>query len=1463
MDNECINDGSLGPAVQGCRGDFDFTQKFEQVVFSLIPTAAFLVLSGALVYRQAGRPRLVSGAYFQLIKIGAIAIYTATQLALLVLAIVADVGPSQELFIASQALSFTAGLVMILVSFLEHARSRRTSALLNFYVFLTLLFDIVRARTLWLSAQNHLEDVFARVFTVSIGLKALVLALETRNKERWITWNGEHSPEETSGIFGLAVLSWLKQLFLRGFRGTLQFQDLYGLDRALSAEVATSKLMGALKDTRRGKKSVSLFRALLIAFKWEFLAPVLPQLALIGFQFSQSFFLLALIRYVGLGDEAPSNQGYGLIGACVLVYIGMATSSSYYGYYKERAVCMVRACLCTAIYQKTTEVTTAVANDGTPLTLMSNDVESVELGIDDLHLMWSSVVKVSIGSALLYTKIGLPFMTPIVVIFLCTIVLFCAMTLAGARRAAWMKRIETRVSQTATAIASMKYYKMLGISESVAERLHGLRLVEIQAGTKFRYILLSAFVLSYIPTAASPVITFALTSRSIDAATLFVSLSFIGLTTSPLSSLFQGIPTIISAFTSLHRIEAYLTSKSREDFRIEPTSTDGQMESSPPSRGEEAISAASSLAQQPVFDISNASFGWNGKAVLKDVNLTILRSQLCMVIGPIGSGKTTLCRALLGELSMALGSTKIGYSGKSTGYCAQSPSLSDTTVKENIVGFSPFDQKKYDSVIHATMLNTDLDVLPKGQNTKIGSNGIVLSGGQKQRVALARALFAEADVMIFDDIFSGLDANTETEVFSRVFGSNGILRKRGTTVILSTHSVRHIPRADHIIVLGNEGTIVEQGSFDVLSAGGKYVADLSLQADDVAVEKNEEDEKSSAVPMPSRAEDARAEAEMLKRPASDWSVYVHYLQNITKTSSITFGLLCVVAGASTNFSTIWLSYWSEDTFHHSRSFYVGLYGLIAAVQILSSAVGAKIGMVDIVASSAANLHKSVITTVSKAPLALFTSTDTGAITNLFSQDTMLVDGELPLAFINTGAALAVLLGNFFVVATASPYLIISYPFILALLFSLQMFYLRTSRQLRLLDLEAKSPLYTHYIDTQSGLATIRAFGWEEHEKERNRSLLNASQRPKYLLAMIQIWLQTNLTLLVGVIAVILTALATQLKTGTGFTGASLVTLMSLTGSINQLMRNYAELETSIGAVNRIRMFSSTIKPEDEGDEDSPVPEAWPSQCDFQLDSVSATYSTKDDTEAQDSAAEKPTALAINNISLSIPRGQRVAICGRTGSGKSSLMLLLLRLLNPLASSPDLTIDGLPLSRINRTTLRQRIIVVPQEVVFLPGLNSIKSNLDPLGLATGEECLAVLRAVGLSEFVDGLGGTDTPMAADSLSAGQQQLFSLARAVLRRRVKDRSFGPSHGGGVLLLDEMNSKLDDDTDRVMQQIVRQEFEGYTIIMIAHRLDIVVNMCDRVLVMEKGSVVEDGGPKALIATENSQFSELWKENSR
>jgi ABC-type multidrug transport system fused ATPase/permease subunit len=385
-----------------------------------------------------------------------------------------------------------------------------------------------------------------------------------------------------------------------------------------------------------------------------------------------------------------------------------------------------------------------------------------------------------------------------------------------------------------------------------------------------------------------------------------------------------------------------------------------------------------------------------------------------------------------------------------------------------------------------------------------------------------------------------------------------------------------------------------------------------------------------------------------------------------------------------------------------------------------------------------------------------------------------------------------------------------------------------------------------------GIATIRAFGWEESDIVYNNQLLDTSQRPAYLLAMIQQWLASSLHLIVTGIAVILVALATQLRTNTGLTGASLISLLTFSEFMSAVIKSYTSLETSLGAVSRLRSFSETVATENMPGEDIEPPETWPQNGHIQIDKVSASYEV--DACSPD---EADLNLVLRNLELDILPGQKVAICGRTGSGKSTLILLLLRLLDPLPScATNMKIDNVNLHEIDRATLRKRTICIPQDAVFLPDGSSIKANLDPYGAATDAECFSVLNTVRLTNFVHDKGSLDAGMSAEDLSAGQKQLFSLGRAILRRRVRDR--GEKKQGGLLLLDEVSSSVDRVTDRAMQEIIREEFESYTIVMVSHRLEMVMKYFDRVVVLDKGSVVEDGGPRELVDMEGSRFGELW-----
>jgi ATP-binding cassette subfamily C (CFTR/MRP) protein 1 len=472
--------------------------------------------------------------------------------------------------------------------------------------------------------------------------------------------------------------------------------------------------------------------------------------------------------------------------------------------------------------------------------------------------------------------------------------------------------------------------------------------------------------------------------------------------------------------------------------------------------------------------------------------------------------------------------------------------------------------------------------------------------------------------------------------------------------------------------------------------------------------------------------------------------------------------------------------------------------------------------------SATHLHGKLLDTIENAPLYFFTSTDAGQIVNRFSQDLSVIDAELPIAAL-------ILANNFFMailqaifVCVSASYFSIVLPFVLFLMYMLQKFYLRTSRQIRLMDLESKAPLYSNFLETLNGLVTIRAFGWTKDMEKRNMAFLDASQRPFYLLFCIQRWLMLVIDLLVAALAVILVALIVQFRhsADAGFVGLALINIMSFNMTLSALIIHWTATETSLGAVSRIKSFVDGTRSENLPMESQDVPPEWPSEGSIILSGVSASYALD----------QQP---ALHNISLKIPAGHKIGVCGPSGSGKSSFIALLLHMLE--INNGSVTIDGVDLSTIPRKVLRNRL------------KGTIRQNIDPLNLAENNSAVKeALKKVGLWLIVADAGGLDVPMEAeDLLSHGQRQLFCLARAMLR---------PSK---ILLIDEATASVDLQTDRLMQKIISDHFTDCTVIAVAHRLETIRNF-DKVVVFENGRAVEYGEPDALLADEGSKFKVLW-----
>jgi ATP-binding cassette, subfamily C (CFTR/MRP), member 1 len=482
--------------------------------------------------------------------------------------------------------------------------------------------------------------------------------------------------------------------------------------------------------------------------------------------------------------------------------------------------------------------------------------------------------------------------------------------------------------------------------------------------------------------------------------------------------------------------------------------------------------------------------------------------------------------------------------------------------------------------------------------------------------------------------------------------------------------------------------------------------------------------------------------------------------------------------------------------------------------------------------SAIYLHGKLLKTVENAPLSFFTSTDYGQIVNRFSQDLSVIDMELPIAGLILAHNVCLAIIQAVLICISTSYFAAVLPFVSFAVYILQNFYLRTSRQIRLMDLEAKAPLYSNFLETLTGLVTIRAFGWTKEMEKRNMELLDASQRPFYLLYCIQRWLALVVDLLVSALAFILVALIVTFRhrADAGFVGVALINILSFNVTLSVVIQHYTAVETSLGAISRIQSFVAGTTSENLPQESQQVPPEWPSQGKITVSNLSATYS-------------HDLNPALRKIDLSIPAGQKLGICGASGSGKSSFVATLFHMLE--ITSGKVEIDGIDISTIPRNVLRERMNVIPQDPVFLRG--TIRQNLDPLDLADAATAQIALEKVGLWEIITEAGGLDVMMEGEEiLSHGQRQLFCLARAMLRK------------SKVIVIDEVSASVDLQTEEMMMGVIEKEFKDATVVAVAHRLGTIRGF-NGVAVFEGGKLVEAGEPGDLLEVEGGWFKRLWE----
>mmetsp|Transcript_3016 Transcript_3016/g.5269 ORF Transcript_3016/g.5269 Transcript_3016/m.5269 type:complete len:1430 (+) Transcript_3016:168-4457(+) len=885
---------------------------------------------------------------------------------------------------------------------------------------------------------------------------------------------------------------------------------------------------------------------------------------------------------------------------------------------------------------------------------------------------------------------------------------------------------------------------------------------------------------------------------------------------------------------------------------------------------EEAKEEAAAEEEQGGGGGGGAKEGKGGEEKKKDFvlevpELKVAPGELLGVVGQVGSGKSSLASLLLGEMTRVEG--RVALRG-SVAYVAQSAWIVNATLRRNVTMGRPFDREWYDKVLAACALGPDLAMLPAGDATEIGEKGINLSGGQKQRVALARAAYADADLYVLDDPLSAVDAHVGRHLFDQLIG--GLLR--GKTRVLCTNQLHFLPQTDKIVVL-KEGKITEQGSYQKLISNKGEFSVLMETFEGKEEEENEEKGATAAAAgepaeggaaAGAAAGAAPAGTVVGKAPSKDakdgtlvvaegkgegsvkLQVFKTYLVDGTGgwTLPVLLFAMAILTQASSNCYEWWLSFWTgrymedEDEVDRNKYFYMLVYfGLAAATVGLTFMRGLAFALQGVACSR--HLHAVLTDGIIRAPAAFFDTTPIGRVLNRFSKDMDNIDLSLPRNLPQFMIMLLQLVGTVATICMVLPWFALPIVPIMGVYYLVQKRYRPVSRDLQRLESVSRSPIFAQFSETLQGVATVRAFDLQAAFVGENERRLDESNKSFYLMHVCNRWLQLRLELLGGAImlssALLLAASRSTswIAVNAGAAGLVLTYTQQITGGLNWTVRMGCETESRITSAERIKEYGDLEHEAQEVNEEYRPPANWPSAGALEFRNLSMRYRPGLD-------------LVLREVNLSFRGGEKVGVAGRTGSGKSSLMVALFRLAEPAAGAVFL--DGLDCSRLGLRDLRRALSIIPQDPVMFHG--SLRDNLDPFHQYDDATVWEALRAAHLHDYVaaqEGKLGLEVAEGGENLSLGQRQLVCLARAVLRQN------------RVLVMDEATANIDMETDALIQKTIRERFAQATVLTIAHRLHTIMD-CDRVLVMRDGRAAECAAPAALLRDPGSLLAGLVAE---
>uniref|UniRef100_A0A8C9FDM0 ATP binding cassette subfamily C member 8 n=1 Tax=Pavo cristatus TaxID=9049 RepID=A0A8C9FDM0_PAVCR len=865
--------------------------------------------------------------------------------------------------------------------------------------------------------------------------------------------------------------------------------------------------------------------------------------------------------------------------------------------------------------------------------------------------------------------------------------------------------------------------------------------------------------------------------------------------------------------------------------------------------------------------ITNGFFTWTpeGPPALSNIDIRIPQGQLTMIVGQVGCGKSSLLLAILGEMQKISGNVSWSRDNSSPGeslavlldvkrgsvaYASQKPWLLNATVEENITFESSFNKQRYKAVIDACSLQPDIDILPHGDQTQIGERGINLSGGQRQRISVARALYQQTNVVFLDDPFSALDIHLSDHLMQE--GILKMLREDKRTVVLVTHKLQYLPHADWIIAM-KDGYIQREGTLKDIQKSETELFEhwkTLMNRQDQELEKEttietktvlertnlrrtmysreallKDDEEDEEEATESDDEDNLSSV-LHQRAKMPWRACGKYLS----AAGILLLPLLVLSQLLKHTVMVAIDYclarWTSDVFNHSP--YSKVFSILCCLGIVLCLV-TSIAVEWTGLKVTKKLHASLLNKIILAPMRYSSDYNT----NYSSLFTVSSDCHIPATLECLSRSTLLCVSALAVISYVTPMFLIALVPLAIMCYFIQKYFRVASRDLQQLDDSTQLPLLSHFSETVEGLTTIRAFRYEAKFRQKLLEYTDSNNIASLFLTAANRWLEVRMEY-IGACVVLIAAVTSitsclYSKLSSGLVGLGLTYALMVSNYLNWMVRNLADMEIQLGAVKRIHGLLKTEAENYEGLlSSSQIPQNWPDRGEIQIQNLSVRYDSN----------LKPV---LKHVNAHISPGQKIGICGRTGSGKSSFSLAFFRMVDTFEGR--IIIDGIDIAKLPLQTLRSRLSIILQDPILFSG--TIRFNLDPEKKCTDSMLWEALEIAQLKHVVKALpGGLDAIVTegGENFSQGQRQLFCLARAFVRKT------------SIFIMDEATASIDMATENILQKVVMTAFADRTVVTIAHRVHTILN-ADLVIVMKRGLILEYDKPEVLLEQEDSVFA--------